>query len=79
MCKCIEAGIHLLEVEESYTSGTSFLDNELPTKENYNKTRREYRGLFVTNTNQLKSMYLRMVPMVWNPLSIGHLPVQYIC
>ena len=47
--KCIEAGIHLLEVEESYTSGTSFLDNELPIKENYNKTRRKYRGLFVTS------------------------------
>ena len=39
-------------VEESYTSGTSFLDNELPIKENYNKSRRKYRGLFVTNTNQ---------------------------
>ena len=50
--KCIEAGIHLLEVEESYTSGTSFLDNELPIKENYNKSRRKHRGLFVTNTNQ---------------------------
>ena len=50
--KCYETGIHLLEVEESYTSGTSFLDNELPTKENYNKARRRYRGLFVTNTNR---------------------------
>ena len=47
--KCIEAGIQFIEVEESYTSGTSFLDNELPIKENYNKSRRMYRGLFVTN------------------------------
>ena len=31
------AGIEFIQVEESYTSGTSFLDNELPTKEFYNK------------------------------------------
>lgn len=36
--------------EEGYTSGTSFLDNELPVKENYNKNRRVHRGLFVSNT-----------------------------
>ena len=35
--------------EESYTSGTSFLDGEEPTKENYNKKRRIKRGLFVSN------------------------------
>lgn len=35
--------------EESYTSGTSFLDNEDPIKENYKKERRVYRGLFVSN------------------------------
>ena len=39
-----------IKTEESYTSGTSFLDNELPIKENYNKNRRVYRGLFVSNT-----------------------------
>lgn len=50
--KCKEVGIYLLEVEESYTSGTSFLDNELPTKENYNKSRRRYRGLFISNQNR---------------------------
>ena len=32
------AGIELVVVEEKYTSGTSYVDNELPTKENYNKT-----------------------------------------
>lgn len=42
-------GINVITTEESYTSGTSFLDNELPTKENYNKNRRIYRGLFVSN------------------------------
>ena len=30
-------GIKVIETEESYTSGTSFLDNELPIKEKYNK------------------------------------------
>lgn len=42
-------GINVIITEESYTSGTSFLDNELPIKENYNKSRRVHRGLFVSN------------------------------
>ena len=42
-------GINVITTEESYTSGTSFLDNELPIKENYNKNRRIYRGLFISN------------------------------
>lgn len=41
--------IKVIETEESYTSGTSFLDLELPIKENYNKSRRIYRGLFESN------------------------------
>ncbi|CEQ01700.1 transposase [[Clostridium] sordellii] len=47
--KCKENGIKLITTEESYTSGTSFIDNELPIKENYNKSRRKYRGLFISN------------------------------
>ena len=43
------AGITFIQVEESYTSGTSFLDNELPTKEFYNSKRRRFRGLFLSN------------------------------
>ena len=39
-------GIEVITVEESYTSGTSFLDEEMPVKENYDKSRRIYRGLF---------------------------------
>lgn len=45
--------INVITTEESYTSGTSFLDNELPIKENYNKSRRVYRGLFKSNTGKL--------------------------
>ena len=42
-------GIQVILTEESYTSGTSFLDNELPEKTYYNKKRRVKRGLFVSN------------------------------
>ena len=42
-------GINVVLTEESYTSGTSFLDNELPVKANYNKKRRVSRGLFISN------------------------------
>lgn len=42
-------GIQVILTEESYTSGTSFLDNELPEKAYYNKKRRIERGLFVSN------------------------------
>jgi len=44
--KCNNVGINFIETEESYTSGTSFLDGELPIKENYDKSRRVHRGLF---------------------------------
>lgn len=47
--KCEDVGIKFIETEESYTSGTSFLDNEEPVKENYNKKRRIFRGLFISN------------------------------
>ena len=51
--KCEHLGIEIITIEESYTSGTSFLDNEPPTKEFYNKSRRIHRGLFKANTGQL--------------------------
>jgi putative transposase len=47
--KCEEIGINIIENEEGYTSGTSFLDNEEPIKSNYNKSRRIHRGLFESN------------------------------
>ena len=39
----------MILTEESYTSGTSFLDKESPIKEFYDKKRRKHRGLFVSN------------------------------
>ena len=47
--KCENEGIVFKTPEESFTSGTSFLDGEEPIKENYDKSRRIYRGLFVSN------------------------------
>ena len=39
-------GITVKVVQESYTSGTSYLDGEYPEKASYDKTRRVRRGLF---------------------------------
>lgn len=47
--KCETSGILFKTPEESFTSGTSFLDGEEPIKENYDKSRRIHRGLFVSN------------------------------
>ena len=47
--KAKKKGIAVILTEESYTSGTSFLDGEAPTKENYDKSRRVHRGLFKAN------------------------------
>ena len=50
--KCENNGIRFILVDESYTSGTSFLDEEEPVKENYNKKRRVHRGLFRSNKGE---------------------------
>ena len=51
--KCENVGIHYIEVDESYTSGTSFLDHECPDKNSYDKSRRLVRGLFKSNSGLL--------------------------
>lgn len=51
--KAKDYGVEIFIIEESYTSGTSFLDNEIPIKENYNKSRRIERGLFKSNSGKL--------------------------
>ena len=51
--KAKEKGIAVVLTEESYTSGTSFLDGEEPVKKNYDKNRRVHRGLFKANTGRL--------------------------
>ncbi len=47
--KAEEARINVILTEESFSSGTSFLDGEMPVKANYDKSRRVYRGLFISN------------------------------
>lgn len=47
--KAENVGIKVTTTEESYTSGTSFLDSEEPIKKNYDKSRRIFRGLFKSN------------------------------
>ncbi len=47
--KAQEAGINVILTEESYTSGTSFIDGEKPDKMYYDKRRRIHRGLFISN------------------------------
>ena len=51
--KCENVGINYVEVDESYTSGTSFLDHERPDKSSYDKSRRLVRGLFKSNSGLL--------------------------
>lgn len=41
-------GIEVIETEESYTSITSYLDKEEPIKDNADRFRRIYRGLFIS-------------------------------
>ena len=53
--KCENNGINFIETEESYTSGTSFLDGEYPCNENYNKARRVKRGLFQSGQGLINS------------------------
>lgn len=51
--KCMDNRIKFTITEENYTSGTSFIDNESPIKENYNKKRRIKRGLFKSDNGRL--------------------------
>ena len=72
--KAEEQGITVKLTEESYTSGTSFIDNEEPIKKNYNKSRRVYRGLFISNTgikinadlNGAYQILKKVVPIKWD-------------
>ena len=72
--KAEEHGIAVILTEEGYTSGTSFIDDEQPVKENYNKLRRIKRGLFKSNNGILMNADLngayqilkKVFPMKWD-------------
>lgn len=51
--KSKDYSVNVILHEESYTSGTSFIDGELPIKQNYDKSRRINRGLFKSNEGKL--------------------------
>lgn len=85
--KLREVGIILHRVEESYTSGTSFLDDEQPNKSNYDKNRRVQRGLFksskglinadVNGALQIMKKYDNNIKVKWdnnyfNPIKISN-------
>lgn len=74
--KCENRGIRFIENEEAYTSGTSFVDNEKPVKENYNKKRRVHRGLFIGNNGirinaDVNGAYQIMKKVIPNAFSKG--------
>ena len=78
--KAKEYGIEVVLTEESYTSGTSFIDDEEPIKKNYNKDRRVYRGLFVSNDgiqinadlNGAYQIMKKVFPIKWNRGCVLH-------
>lgn len=78
--KAEEVGIAVITTEESYTSGTSFIDNELPEKSNYNKSRRRARGMFVSNSgikinadlNGAYQILKKVVPIKWDRGCVLH-------
>lgn len=78
--KAKEFGIAVTTTEESYTSGTSFIDNEEPTKGNYNKSRRVHRGLFKSNDgteinadlNGAYQIIKKVIPIKWDRGCVLH-------
>lgn len=71
--KAKDKGITVDIVEESYTSGTSAVDDEEPISAFYDKSRRVSRGMFITNNKQainadLNAAYQiirKAVPIKW--------------
>ncbi len=50
--KLADKGITLVLTEESYTSKTSFLDEEYPEHKQFYQGNRKYRGLFISSSKQ---------------------------
>ena len=78
--KAKEHGITVILTEESYTSGTSFIDNEEPVKKYYNNDRRVHRGLFVSNKgilinadiNGAFQIMKKVIPIKWDRGCVLH-------
>lgn len=78
--KAREHGITVVTTEESYTSGTSFIDDEEPVREYYNKKRRVRRGLFMSDkgiminadVNGAYQIMKKVVPIKWDRGCVLH-------
>lgn len=78
--KAKEHGITVVTTEESYTSGTSFIDDEEPVKKYYNKKRRVHRGLFVSDkgiminadVNGAYQIMKKVIPIKWDRGCVLH-------
>lgn len=76
--KAEEYGIKVIEINEAYTSGTSFLDNEYPIKDHYNKQRRLKRGLFKTNNGKLINSDVNAAYQIMRKYD-SNLDIKYSC
>lgn len=76
--KAEESGIKIIEINEAYTSGTSFLDYEYPNKDNYNKQRRLKRGLFKTNSGKLINSDVNAAYQIMRKYD-SNLDIKYSC
>lgn len=76
--KAEESGIKIIEINEAYTSGTSFLDYEYPNKDNYNKQRRLKRGLFKTNNGKLINSDVNAAYQIMRKYD-SNLDIKYSC
>ena len=78
--KAKEHGITVILTEERYTSGTSFLDDEQPVKADYDKKRRVYRGLFISDKgipinadiNGAFQIMKKVIPIKWDRGRVLH-------
>lgn len=76
-------GLNVVLTEESFTSGTSAPDDEMPVRDSYDKSRRITRGMFKTNSGKLINADLnaayqiirKVTPMKWSS-GCGYHPVS---
>lgn len=69
-------GIKVSIVNESYTSGTSYLDGENPDAESYDKTRRIKRGMFRSNEGKLINADLNAAYQIMKAGGCKDIPVK---
>ena len=71
-------GIEVKKISEKYTSGVSAIDKEEIKKENYNKKRRKYRGLFITEEGKKINADINGSLNILRKYIISYIPNQEI-